>query len=652
MKKKIGTILFLMTACWISAQTWQVSNPQNSLTFEVSLDSGALFYRLIDGETVFVESSPLGLETAAAAFNGNLSFVSEQRAAVSASYRIGHGKKSQYAAAGNQMTLIFADPDGKRLGVEARVFPDGAAFRYTGNWGKTTVLKENTGFKLKPGIRAWMQTYDKPMGGGPAYEKPYTRTVAGTDADSVRTNNGWCLPALFEPQVGKFLLIADSDVRENYCGIRLNAKCPDGFYSVRFPAEGDAKGHGNVLPQIDGDFASPWRVLIAGDLATVFESTLVTDVASELDPIFGGTFPEWIKPGRSTWNWGHYHNIRGLSGYKREQKAAAAAAELGWEYSLVDANWNTWGIDPYKKVQSLIDEASVGNVGIWLWYNSGGSHNSVPEAPRNKMADRQIRREEMKKLADAGVKGLKIDFFHSEKQEMIRLYLDILRDAAEFKLMINFHGCALPKGWERRFPHLMTAEAVFGGEQYHFGQNVGPHANENLYFVFTRNVVAPMDFTPVIFEPYYLSCGSTYGHSLAQAVLFESAITHYGDTVHDSKNGYLKVFASYPEVKTLMEAIPADWDESILLEGDPDTHAVIARRKGDRWFFAGFNADSNPKTVSIDCTRFAGKEASNLILAADGSTADSFDCRTLSVADNPILTVTMAKEGGFTALLQ
>lgn len=512
--------LFLLSAAFLPAQTWQISNPQKTLTFEVSLTEGRLSYRLFDSKTIYIESSPLGLTTESASLSAGFSPVSEKRGTVTQNYRINHGKKSYCTNSGNTLSLIFENPDGNRLGLEIQVYTDGAAFRYTGNWGATTILNEKTGFKLKPGIRAWMQTYEKPMIGGPSYEKPYTRTVAGTHAVTVRPNNGWCLPALFEPAPGRFLLIADADVRENYCGVRLESECTDGLYRVRFPEEGDAKGHGEVCPRIDGEFASPWRVLIAGDLATVFESTLVTDVSAELDPVFGGTYPEWVKPGRSAWNWGHYHNIRWNSGYKRELKAAAAARELGWEYSLVDANWNTWGINPYKKVKTLIDAAG-GEVGIWLWYNSGGKHNSVTEAPRNKMADREIRRAEMEKLAALGVKGLKIDFFHSEKQAMIRNYLEILEDAAEYGLMINFHGCALPKGWERRFPNLMTAEAVFGGEQYHFGIDAGPHANENLYFVFTRNAVAPMDFTPVIFEPYYLSCGSTYGHSLAQAVMFE-----------------------------------------------------------------------------------------------------------------------------------
>ena len=208
------------------------------------------------------------------------------------------------------MTLTFSSPEGILLHTEVQVYPDGAAFRYSGNWGDTTITKENTAFKIKPGVRAWMQTYDKPLGGAPAYEKPYSRVISGTSADKIRTNNGWCLPALFEPAAGRFLLIADADVRENYCGIRLESKCDNGLYRVRFPADGDAKGYGSVYPSVSGAFSSPWRVLIAGDLTTVFGSTLVTDVSAPLDPIFNGIYPGWVKPGRSAWNWGHYHNIR------------------------------------------------------------------------------------------------------------------------------------------------------------------------------------------------------------------------------------------------------------------------------------------------------------------------------------------------------
>lgn len=642
----------LLPAAILSAavQTWSVSDPTQSLTFEISLADGQLSYRFFDSQTVYVEPSPLGIQTQTADLSRNLSFVSQSRCETFQSYFINHGKKSHYENRGNSMTLTFSSPEGILLHTEVQVYPDGAAFRYSGNWGDTTITKENTAFKIKPGVRAWMQTYDKPLGGAPAYEKPYSRVISGTSADKIRTNNGWCLPALFEPAAGRFLLIADADVRENYCGIRLESKCDNGLYRVRFPADGDAKGYGNVYPSVSGAFSSPWRVLIAGDLTTVFGSTLVTDVSAPLDPIFNGIYPGWVKPGRSAWNWGHYHNIRYRSGFKRELKSAAEAARLGWEYSLVDANWNTWGINPYKKVKELVDAA--GNVGIWLWYNSGGKHNSVTEAPRNKMTDREIRRAEMKKLSEIGIKGLKIDFFHSEKQDMIRYYMDILKDAAEAKLMINFHGCALPKGWERRFPNLMTSEAVFGGEQYHFGIDAGPHADENLYFVFTRNVTASMDYTPVIFEPYYLSSGATYGHSLAQAVMFESGIVHYADTVHDPDAGYQKIFALYPEVRIMMEEIPADWDESVLIEGDPDTHAVVARRKGNRWFLAGFNALPEKKTVSVEWKQFTGEGKTEIIVVEDGKRADLLKTQTLPAADTPVLTVTMDKNGGFTALIR
>lgn len=177
-------------------------------------------------------------------------------------------------------------------------------------------------------------------------------------------------------------------------------------------------------------------------------------------------------------------------------------------------------------------------VGVFLWYNSGGPNNRVTEEPRDRMFDRSVRQEEMAWLAEAGVSGIKVDFFHSDKQAGIKLYLDILADAAEAGLMVNFHGSTIPRGWERTWPNLMSMEGVRGAEQYDFRPTYPEEAPwHNTVLAFTRNVVGPMDYTPVTFSDAMYPHVTTNAHELALAVVFESSLQHFADSVESYRGG-------------------------------------------------------------------------------------------------------------------
>ncbi|MBM4029937.1 MAG: glycoside hydrolase family 97 protein, partial [Planctomycetes bacterium] len=358
--------------------------------------------------------------------------------------------------------------------------------------------------------KMWVHPYDKATKYTPAYETYYVNGVA---ADTPSPNEaGWAFPLLFcTADRSRWALLTEASLDGSYCGTRLTQKTVDGVYRIRFPDEGEGDGTGAAEPSWTLPWTTPWRVVILGDsVGDIVESTLVTDVS----PASVVKDTSWIKPGRASWSWLFDHDSP--QDCTKLNAWVDLAAALGWEYSLVDANW-----DRMKNgtIHDLLAYAQSKGVSLLLWYNSGGPHNHVSEKPRGLMDHPEIRREELKNLSKWGVKGVKVDFFQSDKQNIIQLYHDILRDAAEARIMVNFHGCTLPRGWSRTYPHLMTMEAVRGEECYSFDKRFTAEApTHNVIIPFTRNVVGPMDYTPVMFADNVYPHLTTYTHELALPV--------------------------------------------------------------------------------------------------------------------------------------
>ncbi|MFZ2990933.1 glycoside hydrolase family 97 catalytic domain-containing protein, partial [Ideonella sp.] len=276
------------------------------------------------------------------------------------------------------------------------------------------------------------------------------------------------------------------------------------------------------------------------------------------------------------------------------------AAEMGWNYTLIDAGWDVQ--IGRERIPALVAHGAARGVGVLLWYNSAGSWNETPLTPRDLMTERASRRAEFAWLRDIGVKGVKVDFFGGDGQSVIRYYLDILQDAAEFGLLVNFHGSTLPRGWQRSWPHLMTMEAVKGLEFTTFGQpDQDAVASHAAMLPFARNLFDPMDFTPLVFGDIPgIARRTRNGFELAEAVLFTSGIQHYAEVPTG--------MASVPEAARLtLRALPRSWDETRFITGVPGQHVVLARRSGSRWHVAGLNAGKQPLTLTLDLGFLAGQ---------------------------------------------
>ena len=315
------------------------------------------------------------------------------------------------------------------------------------------------------------------------------------------------------------------------------------------------------------------------------------------------------------------------------------AARLGWEYLLVDALWDKQiGWDGIRELVRLGREKGVG---IWLWYNSNGTFNDAPQTPKDRMHERSVRREEMARLRDAGVRGIKVDFMGGDKQATMTLYLDILKDAAEHGIMVNFHGATIPRGWERTFPHLMTMEAVKGMEFAGFEQRNADEQPEHAAILpFTRNAIGPMDFTPTVFsrKMRLFERRTSDAFELALAVLFESGVQHMGLTPREVSEA--------PEfVVEMLKAIPPAWDDVRFVDGYPGRDVVLARRSGETWFVAGINGTAEPRPMTLDLS-FVGS-AVNGAMVSDDAGGQGFARRALSGEPAGRFAITVPPRGGF-----
>lgn len=612
-----------------------VSSPDGSLWFELALnEAGEPGYTVSRDGVALTGPGRLGVDRVDTVFSAGLALVDSSDPELKHEvYELVVGKRRSYEIDFVERTFVFRAASGHGLELIVRVFDDGVGFRYRFPERSDmahTVTREATTFAV-PGARCWLQPQEAPARTAPAYEAAYKNEIAVDDAVA---DHGWTMPALFRTD-DHWVVIAEAGLDGGFCGSRLSNPVA-GEFSVLFPQPGEGCGIGEVEPTSTLPWVLPWRVIITSpDLATVAESGLITHLSpsSRIDD------PSWIRPGRVTWSW--WSDNASPRDPTALRRFVDFAAEMTWEYHLIDANWNL--VEP-TEIRQLIDDARARDVGTFLWYNSGGPHNIVAEQPRDRMGERDRRRSEFAEIASWGVAGVKIDFFHSDKQDRIEQYRDILEDAAAAKLMVNFHGCTVPRGWEREWPNLMTMEGVRGAEQYQ-AQFAYPIEAPVLLtiFPFTRNLVGSMDYTPVTFSDNRYPHLTTGAFELALAVLVESGLQHFAD----SPEAYRRLA---PEALAALAAVPTAWDETILLDAWPGHHCTLARRHGADWWIAAINGTNEALELDLDLRRLDLLPGTTLQLLSDGPTpsrdGSQITTTELTVSEPPTLPLQLPAFGG------
>lgn len=617
-----------------------IASPDKHLQVHLSqTDSGSLRYSVArDGKTVLRDSA-LGLELTDADFTKMLSIKTASAVKViNDDYEMMVGKKHKIHYQASEQTYTVKNSAGQELDVVFRVSNDGVAFRYhIANPTKKLLQfkNETTSFAFAETTKAWMQPMSVAKTGwarvNPAYEEHYVMDVpVGTVSPSPA---GWVFPALFKVD-DTWVAVSESNMDGSFHASRLQPNSVQGEYKIGLPSSVETFPNGKLLAETDGDMTTPWRVLAVGDLATVMQSTLVTDLADPAIPFD----KKLVQPGQSSWSWPLMGDNQTV--YDVQKKFIDYAADMHWDYTLIDSMWDAQ--IGYEKVKELVDYAATKNVGILLWYNSNGDWNDAPQTPRHLMLTHEVRVKEFARLRAMGVKGLKIDFFGGDGKSMIAYYVDILKDAADYGLLINFHGATLPRGWQRTYPNLMTAEAIKGFEFTTFSQADQDAAPTHIATaLFARNLFDPMDYTPMVFGDIpNIKRATRNGFELAESVLFISGIQHFAEIPEG--------MATAPDyVKSFLQDIPRSWDDVKFVDGVPGKYAVIARKSGDSWYLAGLNAELTDLNLTLDLSFIGNKKAT---LITDGATEREFTHS--EIASDKATVVTIKSHGGFVAVFK
>lgn len=608
---------------------WTVTSPSGTTEVTLTISDGMLSYTASAFGTRIIEPSALGIDRADASFTSDLTLVDAGAdIEIDEVYTLVHGKVSEARHQAVERRIRFATAGGFHLDVVVRAADDGIAFRYIfpdEDLSLARVTAETTAFSIAGDGRAWLQATQVADYFSPAYENLYNNGVPVGLAAPVPS---WNMPALFAID-GAWMLISESDTDAGYFGGHLSNRGTGATYSVVLPQVAEALGLGDHRPEGALPWTMPWRVIVVGRTAAELASS---DLINALASAPSGDY-SWVRPGRVSWSWWSEH--QSPQDLDRLRDYIDLAADMGWEYSLVDANWNIAHTD--EQMIDLVAYAAERGVGIFLWYNSGGPNNAVSEQPRDRMYDPAIRRAEFQKIAEWGVAGVKVDFFHSDKQEGIARYLAIADDAAVHHLLVNFHGSTIPRGWSRTRPNIMTMEGVRGAEQYGFDEAYPADAAwHNTVLAFSRNVVGPMDYTPVTFSDQAHPHTTTNAHELALGVVFESGLLHIADSA-------ASIRSQTAAVRRVLSAMPAHWDDTRFLSGEPGRDVVVARRSGDDWYIAGLNGLEAHQSVTVDTSLIPADRPA--VLYRDGEDPRSIVDSTITIG--PDAKIDMAPRGGF-----
>ena len=607
MVKFFIVMAMLLGSSVASAENKQITSPDGKLVVTVADMDGRPSYSVSYDNVLFLKPSPLGMIANIGDFSSGMSLeknVSTNK--IDETYELASIKKSKVHYVANEAVFSFTQQGKTIYDVIFRISNNDVAFKYRmypqGETLSCVIKKEATGFAFPDGTTTFLCPQSKPMGGfartSPSYETSYT-------ADDVAGKNGWgegyTFPCLFRNGDNGWVLVSETGVNGGYCASRLLGH-KEGVYTIGFPQEGEANGNGTVSPGIALPGETPWRTITVGKtLAPIVETTVPFDVVKPLYQAKG----EYTY-GRGSWSW--IIGMDGSTNYKEQLRYIDFSAAMGYQSVLVDALWDKQiGRD---KIEELAKYGKNKGVALYLWYNSNGYWNDAPQTPRGMMDNAIARRKEMKWMQSIGIRGIKVDFFGGDKQMTMQLYEDILSDANEYGLLVIFHGCTLPRGWERMYPNFAASEAVLASENLHFSQgSCDNEAFNATLHPFIRNTVGSMDFGGSALNKYYNADNAPRGsrrvtsdvYALATAVLFQSPVQHFAlapNNLTDAPSWAID----------FMKEVPTTWDEVRFIDGYPGKYVILARRHGDKWYIAGVNAQKETLKLKVNLPMFSNGE--------------------------------------------
>lgn len=598
-----------------------VASPDGRLTVAVDVRDGRPTYSVSYDGLTMLEPSALGLVTDRADFTCGMTLTGHEAGKIDTVYTMRGTKTSEVHYRANELSVSMATADKHNITVCFRVSDRDVAFRYLihkkGDESALKVFQEMTSFRLPEKTTTFITPQSDPMIGWkrtkPSYEEVYSADAPMTAKSQY--GRGYTFPALFRVGDDGWVLVSETGTDGRYAGCRLLDYNPETGYAIGLPMEGENNGIGQSTPGMALPALTPWRTITVGrTLAPIVETTVAYDVVEERYAA-----SETYRPGRYTWSWLIWQD--NSINYKDQVAFIDLAAEMGYEYCLVDGCWDT-NIGR-ERMAELSRYAQSKGVSLMLWYNSNGYWNDALQTPKQKMNTVGERRREMAWMKSIGIKGIKVDFFGGDKQVTMQLYEDILTDANDFGLQVIYHGCTLPRGWERMFPNFVASEAVLASENVYFTDEAARREAYDLTMhPFCRNTVASMDWGGTIMNTR-MSRDNKRRHARHTTNVFEMAAAVVIQTsiqcIAIQPNNLKELTA---DELTFLRSVPTEWDETRFVDGYPGRYAVIARRCGARWLIAGLNATDAPLTLTLDLPFVAGRQLTALtdVKTKDGTT--------------------------------
>ncbi|UKK54983.1 glycoside hydrolase family 97 protein [Prevotella sp. E2-28] len=596
--------LFTFLPLTASAREVTIASPNGKLVVTVSDEGDKATYAVSLNGRQMILPSVLGFKADFGDFTQGLKITNTKSAHVDRSYEMRQVKQSKMHYVAEALTVDFQNAKGQKMSAEFSVSNNDVAFRYliprqkNDNPKSAVIQCEATGFSLPEGTTTFLTPQSKPMVGWertkPSYEEGYSNDGAMTARSQY--GEGYTFPCLFHAPEG-WVLISETGVDSHYCGSHLS----DYPYTIAFPMAGENNGNGTTTAAIALPGKTPWRTITVGEtLNPIVETTIPYDV---VEPLYTLN-PALSSPksfGRYTWSWLIWQD--NSINYDDQVKFIDLASAMGYEFCLVD-NWWDQNIGR-DRMAELSKYAQKKGVSLMLWYNSNGAENDAPQTPRNCLDNSIARDREMAWLQSIGVRGIKVDFFGGDKQETMKLYEDILFDANRYGIQCIFHGCTLPRGWERMYPNYIASEAVLASENVYFNEGAAKSQPFDLTLhPFCRNAVGTMDWGGVIMNKY-MSRDNKTRHTRKTTDAFEIASAFTNQTAIQCIAMQPNNLQELPQAELdFLKTIPTTWDETHLLDGYPGKYVVLARRHDDQWYVAGLNALKEPLTLTLDLAAF------------------------------------------------
>ena len=621
-----GAFLLQPTAMW--AEDFSNTSPNGRIKATVHLVDGKLTYTVTKDGRTLVDESPLGLKTTLKDLTEGLSLVSSATAEIDDPYWLPVGKQTSYRDRCNILSVITSKGTWRQT-VQFRLYDDGFAFRYVipkyGGNTMATLTEEMSRIRLSNFTNCLacrfignIQSPNYPYEGRYTYFTNWTNLIGSND-------DRFNAPALVYDGTD-YILLSEADNRGIFCTSLIKAEATKGEFSYSWTGAtkdyAQDKEH-KITCQLPA--YTPWRMAVVGSLADMFGTTMTENLcpATAIDDM------GWIKPGVSAWYWGGSDGNKSwiqkeygglLAG---ETAHADLAAEMGWTYTLIDGGWSKdW-------VPGLVEHAAENGVKSLLWQTARLSDNQQFSNANMEAT--------LKQWAAWGIKGIKIDFWEDDSKEAMERMENLYKLCAKYKMLVNYHGCTRPSGLRRTYPHIMTQEGIYGGEnQFWAAKNIT--AQHHLNLIFTRNVVGAADYTPGDFATWYGSIitQQSMGHHLALLTAFESGIVHIAECPQN-----IRYFLG----KDIMKRLPTVWDESRLLEGDILKYATIARRNGEDWWVAGINTAE--RTCKLDLDFLEEGKTYTAYIYRDGSCRSELKFNKMEVTKGTPVSFKELSEGGF-----